>query len=86
MVLKLMMNAASAGKMTQSIILLSIVPLPNCLYKKSFGGLMQRTTHISLQLLRKFYSELILTQMRRVPSIDSTTLHYLCATLSIVVN
>ena len=60
MVLKLMMHAASAGKMTQPIIHLSFAPLPNRSYKKSFGGLMQCKIHISLQLLMKFYSELIL--------------------------
>ena len=72
--------------MTRSTTHLFIAPLPNHSYKKLSGGLMQRTIHISLQLYRKFYSELYLTQMRRVPSINSITSQYSCAILSIVAN
>ena len=58
MVLKLTKNAAFVGKKTQSITPLFTVPLRNHSYRKSFGGLTQRTIHSSLQLRRNFYSEL----------------------------
>ena len=46
-------NAAFVGKMTQSTTHLSIAPLSNHSYKRSFGGLMRRTIHISRQTLEE---------------------------------
>ena len=87
MVLKLMGNADSweeNGSIEHT--LLFTATLPNDSYKKSFGRLIQRTTHRTLQLWRNFYSELLPTQMRKVPSITSSTSHYSYAILSTVVN
>ena len=86
MVLKLMMTAAFVAKKTQSITLLFTAPLRNNSYKKSFCGSTQRTIHSSLQQQKNFYSELPPTLTRKVRPINSTTSHYLCITISIVVN
>ena len=68
------MNAAFVGKMTQSTTHLFIAPLPNHSYKKLSGCLMQRTIHISLQLSRKFYSVLYLTEKSTINKFNYITL------------